>query len=542
MASSFFLHKTRIDPSEMIALEGGPALEQHAALSQFLHGRFGRGAADLFAEPVLSRGNGASDTTVSWYVSRGDDGVRLADLPEEERTRVEQSLSRTLAALAEGLSDPDFGPLLGAALHISDQNDIWSVAGTPVILGWGMAPAATMAAPAARDRHFTETLGAYLPLQSAPAIRPSEWRDRGYGTPSVAEAPAEPTADPSPAVAETPVAAPPVAPPPPPSAAGPESPPEESRWRWRWIAPIALFTLFAVLLILALLPGSLLYPPRPAPSIINESDIADATREANRALEQRIAELRIAIDGAVCLPSGDLALPDGFTPDGRQLPPLPGDGDPSAPDGTDPAPQQRADGPVQIRPDSLTPPPPAQLLTPGTDGADPANLLDMLDARTALVLASGPESSGHGTGFFIGPDLLVTNHHVIAQALNGGKVGVTNERLGQVTRADIVAHLGPLEQTGADFAILRIPGADMPFYDVALPDDSIRLQQVIAAGYPGFVLETDQQFQALLDGDSVATPGLVVTDGIVNAEQTIGPSTRVLIHTAHISPGNSGGP
>ena len=136
----------------------------------------------------------------------------------------------------------------------------------------------------------------------------------------------------------------------------------------------------------------------------------------------------------------------------------------------------------------------------------------------------------------------MTNHHVIETALNGGQIGVTNDALGRVTIAEVVAHSGPLEQTGADFAILRLPGANMAFYEIANPQTSMQLQQVIAAGYPAFVLETDAQFQNLMQGDASAMPGLVITDGTVNAEQSLSPNTRVMIHTAHISPGNSGGP
>lgn len=536
MAETFFLHKSKIDSANLIQLGSEPALEQHAALSQFLQERIGRAAADLFAEPILSRGNGASETTVSWYVTRSEDGKPLVDLPSDQRSQVEKQLSQTLASVSEALSDPDFGPLVGAALHIYDENSVWAVGGKPVLLNWGMMPAASSATVASRDHHFSETLGRFLPIAAAPAINAAEWQARGYS--------ARPQVDAGVAAPEmTPVA----------GESGQTGDSGEigdsdalkvsgvvaedrSVWRWRWIAPIGLFILFLAILIWVLLPGSLLYPPRPAASIIEEGDIADAARDGNRALERRISELRTAIDGAVCTPSGELRLPSGLTPDGRAIPAYPPSGDEQS---EDPA---QAGQPVPIEPDPLLPPAPSNLVRPSSDGEDPARLLDLLEERTALVLAQGESGGGHGTGFFISPDLLVTNYHVIESALDGGRIGVTNERLNQVTLAELVAYDGPLEVTGADFAVLRLPGANMPFYTIAEQEGSLRLQQVIAAGYPSFVLETDSQFRRLMEGDAAATPGLVVTDGIVNAEQDLSPATRVLIHTAHTSPGNSGGP
>ena len=160
-----------------------------------------------------------------------------------------------------------------------------------------------------------------------------------------------------------------------------------------------------------------------------------------------------------------------------------------------------------------------------------------------LVLSISGDRSGTGSGFFVGPDLVVTNHHVIVGALEGGgRVLVTNRRLGRVQEAEILASLGPLEQQGGDYALLRVPGVQMPFYTLRASVETMKLQNVIAAGYPGAILETDTNFARLRDGDPTAIPDLSVTAGIVNTEQDLGPTTRALIHTAVISPGNSGGP
>jgi len=56
------------------------------------------------------------------------------------------------------------------------------------------------------------------------------------------------------------------------------------------------------------------------------------------------------------------------------------------------------------------------------------------------------------------------------------------------------------------------------------------------------MLQTDAAFARLQSGDLSAVPGLTVTDGVVNTEQRMGPETDVLMHSAPLSSGNSGGP
>lgn len=526
MAESFFLTKTTVEADRLISVSGAPALESYEALRGFLLRRGGRDAASLFAEPVLSRGNGAAGTTISWYLDRSGEGSPLAAAPADQRNAATAKLKAVLGNLAELLRDPDFGPLLGAAMMQNGPDDIWVVDGQPRLINWGVAPAQTHDSLPERDRHFRETLGRFAPLAAAPALSREEWLARGY------DAVKEPDAEPQPPEPESPAASAAAAPPRADAAlAGAAAAQtvvvEDPRWRWRWAAPVILLLLFGALLIWALIPGSLLYPAPERGSVIEDDRVAEAMREGNETLEARIAQLRTAIEGAVCTPEGDLILPGGLTP-GGVAPRAEGEAAP--------------EGPLSLPPDPLTPPAPARLVKPGgADGAE--TILSILENGTGLVLAVGAQDGGHGTGFFIAPDLFVTNFHVVRPALGeGGKVYVTSRALGAVREAEVLASSGPMEATGEDFALLRVPGAGGKPMGLRLPAGSLKLNQVIAAGYPGFALETDPEFRQLLSGDGGAAPDLVVTDGIVNAEQLIAQDTKVVLHTAHISPGNSGGP
>jgi hypothetical protein len=69
-----------------------------------------------------------------------------------------------------------------------------------------------------------------------------------------------------------------------------------------------------------------------------------------------------------------------------------------------------------------------------------------------------------------------------------------------------------------------------------------RLDPVIAAGFPQAIMQTDANFQALLDGNIQSIPELAVTDGLVSAVQSLPSGLIVMPHTAAISRGNSGGP
>jgi S1-C subfamily serine protease len=196
----------------------------------------------------------------------------------------------------------------------------------------------------------------------------------------------------------------------------------------------------------------------------------------------------------------------------------------------------------------LLPPSPSRIVVP-TDAdaatgapSDGAPLMVVAEASTVFILVNAAGRSGSGTGVVVAPGLILTNHHVIDIGPDAS-IRVMHPALASGQTAQVIAVRGPLESTGGDFALLRIADQTLPVLPFHVSTGSLRLSGVIATGFPGDVLSTDAAFQAsLASGRLPPPPGMTVTDGIVNAEQQIQSGARVLVHSAPLSSGNSGGP
>jgi S1-C subfamily serine protease len=119
---------------------------------------------------------------------------------------------------------------------------------------------------------------------------------------------------------------------------------------------------------------------------------------------------------------------------------------------------------------------------------------------------------------------------------------VVNRLLGRPRTVQVVAQTPDPAPGRADFAILRLPPDAPALAPLGLTRVASRLDPVIAAGFPQAIMQTDANFQALLDGNIQSIPELAVTDGLVSAVQSLPSGLVVMPHTAAISRGNSGGP
>jgi S1-C subfamily serine protease len=166
-----------------------------------------------------------------------------------------------------------------------------------------------------------------------------------------------------------------------------------------------------------------------------------------------------------------------------------------------------------------------------------AQLVAHLERATVLVVALHHGGAAVGSGFFVSPDRLLTNRHVVD---NAERLVVTSRALGKPYTARLIAKTDRGVIGGADYALLEVPGIahDQLVFTIQVA----KLQEVIAAGYPGVTIGNDEDFQAFSQGRASAAPDLVITRGEVNAIQINQAKTPTIAHTALISEGNSGGP
>ncbi len=184
---------------------------------------------------------------------------------------------------------------------------------------------------------------------------------------------------------------------------------------------------------------------------------------------------------------------------------------------------------------SAAPPPPsAGNASPLGDSA----LAQHLENATALVLVPHETKTGVGTGFFIAPNLMVTNRHVVE---GQQRVLLASSALKTVRRATVLHTTSNAEIGSPDFALLRMEDGAAPGMLYAA-DDISKLASVVAAGFPAVVMRGDERFKRLVGGDLSAAPDLSLTQGTVQSLQSGAGGMPMIVHTAAIAQGNSGGP
>ncbi|MBT3143073.1 serine protease [Phaeobacter gallaeciensis] len=486
-----FLSKIRVKSQDFVEANGQAVLQRHEELRALLAERVGPEGAALFAEPLINRGNDAAMGSVSWYCDTVGDAQPFSQLSPARQEQIESYLRDHLRPLQSMAEDPATADLIWGALSSYGTDDIVVVGDRPFIVNWGLVPNGNGANVSARPRHFEDTLGRFLqaPVRARPVAEVPPVVPAAFVSSPVSEAPA--------ARALSPVA---------------------------WVPLVVLLLLAGGVLFWLLQPGTRLFPPK-SPVVTAQATL-EAQEATNVSLRKRLGTLQDALAGAVCRKDGVLILPDGLTPEGL-TPPKQGTGFPET---------------ARVSPDAVLPNVPERVLVPdGQSGENTQTLLQHIEASTVLILSRGQKRSSIGSGFVVGPGLIVTNQHVIANAAEGG-VRVVHKKGGDPLTAQVLKVQGPLAETGGDFALLRVEGADLPAFTLFRSAGTQKLQHVIAAGFPADVLELDADFAALKTGQATSIPDLTVTDGIINTEQQLGPTTRVLMHSAPLSAGNSGGP
>ncbi|MCA3366977.1 MAG: trypsin-like peptidase domain-containing protein [Roseomonas sp.] len=503
MAAPRLLLKTDLAGLQPLLLRGQTVHALHQRLTDQLTAR-GAPAA-LFAEPITGAG------AISWYGEAAGEPQPLPTLSSARRAEAEAALTRQLQALEPLLDDGEIGPLLRRALVLPNADSILVLDGQIILTGWGLAPREIAEDPAALAGQLRRVMGPYSQrLASAPD---------GFLTNAAMAAPAPiPAAAPPPAAAR---AASPPPPPPPPPAPATATAPRAPFGGAAWLLPLLVLVALIFLALGFWLAWSQMQRDlagrQQSVSIVDDAATRNAIRlqrETNEALERDLERMRrLAATPNVCTPEGPLGL--------------------------NPPPERQP-----VRPESV---PPA---IPQRQGEAPrpfsGSLAQLLEHATVMIASAGPAGIGHGSGFFIAGDLVLTNAHVVQQA-DPNQIFVMSRAMGRAVKAQLVSMTrgeggGPVEPGMPDFALLRLPEAVAGAQPLALTPTADKLLDVVAAGYPASVVQVEQGMQELQQGRLGTPPELVLTRGSISTIQRLENGLVVMPHSADISPGNSGGP
>jgi S1-C subfamily serine protease len=576
MPGSRLLMGTELADKTLVPAGAIAAIRQYGALREVLATR-APAAADLFAEPWLDARGEAPASRVSWYAAAAQEPVTLQELPASVRTGAVRAFQEKVAALEPLLADPSHGPLLRAALTVYGRGDVLWTGDAPVLVNWGIVPLGIVDAPDGLRQHFDTTFRDLLPASAnpwrntAPELAPVPRVSHPGGAAvagMAAGAVAGGVAAGGMASDGAPPGLPPIGQPPgggPPPGPAPigGSPIGEPGWRAPLGTAAAVLIAFAVVLLLtsvalaagyyygwATLVRRMQASAPPAVDTQFQGNVRKVQESVNDGLRRRIASLEGQLNSNIC------AMPGVVTPQGG----APAQG----------APVQGGPvegGPVQGGPDhaALAPPPrlpmlpglpappdqqpvPQHGLQPGSAGQPgqpptASNLAELLENSVVMVIGevngpNGQSALSMGSGFAVAPDRIITNLHVV-ENVPPGKLVVVNRRLGKPFRAEVLAHTPNHDFGQPDFALLKLDGATLPA--LALSPAIDRLQPVVAVGFPAIVTDAGDDFKRMLRGEAGPPPAAHFTAGEVSAIQTFH-GQPVIIHTASINPGSSGGP
>ena len=515
------------DTSAFAALhtEQGALPSQYEALQAHLKkiglGRFGT----LWAEPVTGQATPAGYASISWYTPLEGVGTPLSRLDAGEAEQARAALRRAREAVAPHLDGTPGGVLLRKALFIPSADNVFVVNGHPVLVNWGLLPQGMDEATAPilwggpENGEAPSGVAGTAAGGSAAAVAGTAAHDAVPGAGRGAGASAGAGAHAAAAGTAAGIAG---------ATAGNVI---VRRSRAGLFGALLLGILLGALLLFLLRSCVRTAPEQPAapetPPAAMESP-EEAARKAEWAnllrekafwqglLELTPCELKAFFEGNAgkedAKPDAGEAAPGTAAPET-----LPGEAVPGI---------------------SLPP-------LPSANATVPAKAVDLstltipqrLEQGTVLILAPVPGGAQQGTGFFINPDHVLTNRHVVANAIDD-MVMVTNASLRGARRGMVVARS---DAPGYDFAVIKVmlaEGDQVP----ALPLSPTvnRTDKVSAWGFPALVSEQDPAYLRLLRGDFNAVPEVVFTDGVVNA--ILQTSPRNIVHSAVVSQGNSGGP
>lgn len=472
----YLLGKTGFHSSEDFVINGRSIYEQYGQLTQILQKHC---PSIYLAEPTITDNKDPESSFVSWYVDTKTEPTIPLD---SQQAFIDQKLADAVTALSQAYpAGSAESTLLNAALHVQNKQDILVADDKIVLKGWGVN---------ASSGNDASGLSLF-PL--SPAM-PETSNDQNSD-------PVSNSAQPS--ATNTTI---------PPTTGNIMNAPKHSMGAMGGM-PVFLTRLVAAILffIIGLLLGwRILYAERPTTiakvPVIEAQDLVRKKPEIdqkNKTLEDEIKKLEDLLKNPPC----DLGKNRGAPELNKSL--------------------DNSSAPMK------------------SDGKNfQGSLPDLLEKSTVFILVKTKDENGDaaiaaGSGFFVTPDTIVTNRHVVEGS--DGTVLVTNKTLGQFKKAHVVSISSPSSDVNSfDLAVLKIEDAP-PQQPLSFSLEAQPLQAVVAAGYPGIIIRQDGALKRLAQGDVNAIPGVILTKGEINAIQENSKGEKIMPHSAAVSPGNSGG-
>lgn len=512
-----------------------------------LESALGASGASLLALPERAFSKAREVEMITWYTDRPGVFREIDALSQEERAKAEGILRRELANAIDR-SDRASRDMLSIALNISGRDSIFFDGNAVVLANWGFRSVAQLNGLPAGGCPLTPYLpdGFVLNSTKGPDEAPEPQTDnllpvvpvgaeiRAESQTSASSSADENGAQNEPTLGEEPRQLPVNV-----TQAGRSGmtdavPLMAERTAilpaMLWLSGVVF--LFAIFLFYLLWPGNLIYPTASVGTLSGPAAGA-AQRQTNDALRDQITRLRTGLGGNVCTaPNRELLdgianvplLPSSFYPEAVPLS-QPSTSVPALPDEASKAPM-----PSQTSGD-------APVILAGSE------MINRLETGTVIIVGAQSEGVSIGSGLLVSPHHVLTNAHVVKD-VKSGTLLVSNRRIGAPVRARVVARTESSDIGTEDFALLETE-REMDQTRLPIAATAERLDSVIAAGYPSFVVETDPSFvQAFREGsvDRLGDIQLAVTRGEITAVQAGANSVTTLVHSATISPGNSGGP